>query len=195
MNPNEAKSRLEYLHTASYYAAVLFNTMFAILSTVTLLGIVFITRPKQVLHNVPPEWWIPLLVIMMPSQGYCQFLTWRTVFTRDTPSPLEIARSQKTPKLFFRFPLAFLWAANFLIGFVIVVSLYKPAPGNNGGMTGMLFVGCITFGLSCFANVYLMLFVRAASSSDATLRKVWDFRLVIDVAIAFTAVAYYRIVF
>lgn len=183
---------MQRLFHIGYYAAVLFNTMFAVLSTVTLLGMVFITRPQQVLHNVPPEWWIPLTLIIVPSQVICQFLTWKTVFKKEIPTPVAIARHQKTPPQYLRLPLASLWLANFLIGFVIVVSLFKPDPRVNVGTALMLFVAFITFSLTTVANVYLMLFVRTATSNEKWMASVWRFRLVIDLAIAMTAVIYYR---
>ena len=173
MSQNETTFRLTSLHAAWFYAAVLFNTMFAILSSVTLLGIVFITKPKQVLHNVPPEWWVPLMVLMILSQTYCQFLTWRTVLGRNIPSPLEIANGVKAPVWLFRYPLAILWVAFFLIGFAIVVSLYEPPPGNRAGWTGVLLMAFIVFALTSFANVYPMLLVKTMTADDAILKKVW----------------------
>jgi len=39
-------------------------TGFAFLAIVTLCGIVFITRPNFVMHDIPPQMWLPLLVVM-----------------------------------------------------------------------------------------------------------------------------------
>jgi hypothetical protein len=178
-----------------YYAAVLFNTMFAILSTVTLVGIVFVTRPQQVLHNVPPNWWIPLMLIMVPSQAACQYLTWKTIFSREVPSPLDISRNQPALPTLLRTPVALLWAANFLIGFVIAVSLYKPNPGKNIELDVLILVAFITFALTTAANVYLMLFARTATSNEKVIHLTWRFRIVIDVVIAVTAIVYYKIAF
>lgn len=178
-----------------YFAAVLFNTMFAILSTVTLLGIVLITKPQQVMHNVPPSWWIPLTLVMVPSQLLCQYLTWKTVFRKEVPSPLVISQNQGTPPALLRPLLAFLWASNFLIGFVIVVSLYKPNPGNNVGWGVLLLIAFITFSLTTIANVYWMLLVRTVTASEKLIKWGWHFRIVVDLAITITAVVYYKIGF
>ena len=51
--------------------AVLFNTGFTILAIVTLCGIVFITKPKQVMHDIRPEMWLPLLIVVAPAQILC----------------------------------------------------------------------------------------------------------------------------
>ncbi len=178
--------------TAAYVAAV-FNTMFAGVASITLIGIVFITRPKQVMHNVHPDAWLPLMLIMIPAQVWCQVLTWRTAFTRGIPSPWEIARRLQPPRMLFRFPLCVMWTVNFLIGFAIVVSLYKPAPGKNVGWVGILIVGFVTFALTRFANVYLLLAVRAVTADNALLRRVSDWSVLVDVAIAVTGMVYYRL--
>ena len=147
-----------------YYLAAFFNTIFAVLSTVTLIGIVFITQPQQVMHNVPPSWWIPIMLVMVPSQCLCQFLTWKTIFKRQIPSPKNIAENQFDPPTLLRPVLVVFWSANFLIGFVIGVSLFKPAPGNPINMPILLLLAIVTFALSTFTNVYLMLLARSLSS-------------------------------
>lgn len=186
---------MQFLCNIGYYAAVLFNTMFAALCTVTLLGIVFITKPQQVMHNVPPEWWIPLTLIIVPAQLYCQYLIWRTVFRKQVPSPLAIAQNLVTPPTFLRPPLAMLWAANFLIGFVIVVSLFKPNPGRNIEWPLVLLIAFITFSLTTIANVYWMLLIRTITDNKKLLMLAWHFRYVVDITITVTAVIYYRIWF
>jgi hypothetical protein len=186
---------MQPFHNIGSYAAVLFNTMFAILSTVTLVGIVFVTRPQQVLHNIPPNWWFPLMLIMVPSQAACQYLTWKTIFNREVPSPLEISRNQPALPTFLRAPVALLWATNFLIGFIISVSLYKPNPGKNAGFGLLILVAFITFALTTAANVYLMLLARTTTSNQSLIQLTWRFRIVIDVVIAVTAVIYYKIAF
>ena len=67
------------------FLAVVFNTGFAILAVVTLCGIVFITRPKVVMHDIPPQMWLPLLIVMAPCQIYAQFLSWATVLSGQNP--------------------------------------------------------------------------------------------------------------
>lgn len=181
------------LYLVGAYAAAVFNTMFAGLASVTLVGIVFITQPKQVMHNVHPDLWLPLMLLMVPAQIWCQFMTWRTAFQCGIPSPWEIARRQQPPTMLLRLPLSVMWTLNFLIGFAIVVSLYKPAPGANAGWPGVLLVGFITFALTRFANVYLLLAVRAITADNALLRRVSDWSLLVDAAIAITGMVYYRL--
>ncbi|MDB4778023.1 hypothetical protein OAG68_01040 [bacterium] len=186
---------MRILQNIGYYAAVLFNTMFAILSSVTLIGIVFITQPQQVMHDIPPSWWIPIMLIMIPTQFISQYLTWKTVFRGEIPSPLAISKNQPDILPLFRPAIAFVWFANFLIGFVIVVSLYKPGPGQNLGLGISLFILFITFALTTFMNVYLMLLVRTLTAKQETIQLIWHLRIVIDVAVAIVAIAYYKIAF
>ncbi len=178
-----------------YYLAAFFNTMFAVLSTVTLIGIVFITQPQQVMHNVPPSWWIPIMLVMVPSQCLCQFLTWKTIFKRQIPSPKNIAENQFDPPTLLRPVLVVFWSANFLIGFVIGVSLFKPAPGNPINMPILLLLAIVTFALSTFTNVYLMLLARSLSSNQFVIDWTWRFRYLVNAMVAITAIAYYKIVF
>jgi hypothetical protein len=186
---------MQFLFNLGYYASILFNTMFAILSTVTLLGIVFITKPQKVMHNVPPEWWIPLTLIIVPAQLFCQYLIWKTVLRKQIPTPLAISQNLVAPPAFLRYPLAMLWAANFLIGFVIVVSLFKPNPGRNIEWPLVLLVAFITFSLTTIANVYWMLLIRTITDEEKWLKLAWHFRFVVDLAITVTAVIYYKIWF
>ena len=169
--------------------------MFAILASVTLIGIVFITQPQQVMHNIPPGWWIPIMLVLVPSQCLCQYLTWKTIFSGQTPSPMKIAENQFAPPWFLRPILSFLWAANFLIGFVIVVSLYKPAPGNPLTVTTLFLLAFIAYALTTFSNVYLMLLARSMTSNEFLITWTWRFRYLIDALIAITAIVYYQLVF
>ena len=43
----------EFVEWSINFSAVVFNTGFAFLAIATLCGIVFITRPKQVMHDIP----------------------------------------------------------------------------------------------------------------------------------------------
>ncbi|GEM_PF-1564223 len=187
--------QLSSIRTTGYYAAATFNAMFAALASVTLIGIVFITRPQQSMHSIPPSWWIPLAVIIIPAQLTSQCLTWFTVWRGDTPSPLAISRNCPALPSFIRPVIAIAWAANFLIGFIIVVSLYKPAPGQNLGWAGLPLLAFITFSLTSCANVFLMLFARTATDNEDLINLTWDFRLVIDIVIAITAIIYYKLAF
>ncbi len=186
---------MNFIRNFGYHAAVLFNTMFAILSSVTLIGIVFITRPQQVMHNIPPSWWLPIMLIMVPSQFGAQYLTWKTVCCREIPTPFAISKNQPAIPSLFRPAVAFAWAANFLIGLVIVVSLYKPAPGQNLGLGFVLLLAFITFALTTFANVFLMLLARTLTANEKLIELIWDFRIVIDAAIVIVAIIYYKIAF
>lgn len=178
-----------------YYAAVLFNAMFAMLLTVTLLGIIFITRPQKPMHDISPEWWIPIAITMIPAQAFCQYLTWKTVFNGEVPSPLAISAKQGMPQLWLRLPLSFIWAANFLIGFAIVVSLFEPVPGNQPGPILLVLLAFVAFSLNTITFVYWMLFVRTITSSEELIKLAWFLRHAIGVAISLTAVIYYRIAF
>jgi hypothetical protein len=103
--------------------AVVFNTGFAVLAIVTLCGIVFVTKPKGVMHDIPPEMWLPLLLVMAPAQTYAQFLSWSTIFAGKAPTGPAIAlRQMKIPGL-WKPAVALLWLCNFCVGFGIVVSL------------------------------------------------------------------------
>lgn len=104
------KSRLERVRSLGDYSVLLFNTMFAMLSTVTLLGIIFITRPQQPMHDIPPHWWIPLAVVMIPGQLYAQYLSWNTVLRFRTPSPLEIAKGFHLKRWWMTIPSHFIGA-------------------------------------------------------------------------------------
>jgi hypothetical protein len=181
------------IRNIGYYAAVFFNTLFAILSSVTLIGIVFITQPQQVMHNIPPDWWLPIMLIMVPSQVVAQYLTWKTVFRGEVPSPPAISRHQPAIPDLFRPLVAFVWAANFLIGFVIVVSLYKPNPGQNLGLAFFVILALITYALTTFANVFLMLLARTLTTSEELIERIWNVRILIDAAAAIVAVVYYKI--
>lgn len=183
------------IRSFGYYAAAIFNAMFAVLASVTLVGIVFITRPQQPMHNVPPSWWIPLAVIIIPAQLASQYFTWYTVWRGDTPSPLAISRNCPAMPSIIRPLVAIVWAANFLIGFIIVVSLYKPAPGQNLDWTVLPLLVFITFSLTCCANVFLMLFARTATDNENWIDLAWKFRIVIDIAIAIAAIVYYKLAF
>ena len=196
MNEKQIQNQfLASIQSVHFYFAAIFNTMFAILSTVTLCGIVFITRPQQVMHNVPPDWWIPIMIVMVPAQCLCQYLTWKTIFKRQVPSPKQIAENQFDPPKLLRPILSFLWAANFLIGFVIVVSLYKPAQGAPITTATILVVALVTFALTTFTNVYLMLLARSFTTNEFLINWTWRFRYLIDVVIALTAVIYYKMLF
>ena len=69
---NKTQTLLEWVTTL---AAVLFNTAFSVLAIVTLCGIVFVTKPQDVMHDIPPDGWLPLLILMAPAQIYAQFLS------------------------------------------------------------------------------------------------------------------------
>src|SRR5262245_17416086 len=73
------------LYRVSCLATVIFNTFFAALAIITLCGIVFITKPKQVMHDLPPWAWSPLLIVMAPAQIYSQVLAWRTIAAKAIP--------------------------------------------------------------------------------------------------------------
>lgn len=186
---------MRLLPKLGYFAALLFNTMFAVLSTVTLLGIVLITRPQQVMHNVPPSWWIPLTLVMVPAQLYCQYLTLSTVFGKEVPTPLAISKRMGKPPALFRPLIGFLWGVNFLIGVAIVVSLYKPVQGQNVGWVMMLLLSFIVFSLTSCANVYWMLFIRTLTSNEKTIMLAWHCRFLVDLVITVTAIIYYKIGF
>jgi hypothetical protein len=174
--------------------AVLFNTGFAILAIVTLCGIVFITKPKQVMHDIRPEMWLPLLIVMAPAQIYAQPLSWATVFAGKAPTGPAIAvRQMKIPGP-LQPAVALVWLCNFFIGFGIVVSLSKPDPGNPAPpLAAVVVVTIIAFWLAFAANVYLLLAVRTLTLNEYALHRVWRFRLWIDHAMVLFATIYYRL--
>ena len=70
--------------------AVLFNTGFAIVAIATLCGIVFITKPKGVMHDIPPWMWLPLLIVMAPARILRRFcLGLRSLLGKPQPGPLS----------------------------------------------------------------------------------------------------------
>ena len=174
--------------------AVLFNTGFAILAIVTLCGIVFITKPKQVMHDIRPEMWLPLLFVMAPAQIYAQFLSWSTILAGIAPTGPAIAvRQMKIPGA-LKPTVALVWLCNFCIGFGIVVSLSKPHPGNPAPpIAAVMIVTAIAFWLAFAANVYLLLAIRTLTLNENVLRRVWRFRLWIDLAMILFAIIYYRL--
>lgn len=182
------------LDSLANLAAVLFNAVFSVLAIVTLCGIVFITRPQQVMHEIHPSMWLPLLIVMAPAQLYSQFLTWSTVFAGRAPTGPAIAMRQPSVPSALKLLIAIWWLCNFLIEIAIVVSLSKPDPAGRQASTVVLFiVALIAFWLSFAANVYLLLAVRTLTAGEEPLRRLWQWRIVIDLAIAALAVLYYGV--
>jgi len=173
--------------------AVLFNTGFAILVIVTLCGIVFITKPKVVMHDIPPGAWFPLLIVMAPAQIYAQFLSWSTVFAGRIPTgPAIASRQMRIPGL-IKPIVALLWLCNFFIGFAIVVSLGKPHPGNPPpSLAAMVFIAMLGSWLGFAANVFLLLAVRTCTPKEDVLHRVWGLRFWIALAMGVCAVIYYH---
>lgn len=174
-----------------FLAAAWFNLGFALLATVTLLGIIFITQPKAPMHNVPPGWWIPIACLMIPGLWASQLFTWRTVRKKTTPSPLEISAQHRIPSTTFRPLLASFWFSNYVIQFVILVSLYKPDPNRQFEIAGFLVVLLVTFFLTTIANTYLMLFTRNFTTSEWIIHKIWKVRHCFTVLIALVGIVYY----
>ena len=173
--------------------AVLFNTGFAIVAVVTLFGIVFITQPKQVMHDIQPEMWLPLLIVMAPAQIYAQLLSWSTIFAGklqpDQPSQVRQIRIPGPLKP----AVALLWLCNYCIGFGIVVSLSKPHGNAALPLALVVIVTVIAFWLAFAANVYLLLAVPHLTLKEHVLHRVWRFRLWIDLAMVLFATIYYRL--
>lgn len=179
---------------ATNLPAVLFNTGFAILAIVTLCGIVFITKPKDVMHNIRPEMWLPLLLIMAPAQIYAQFLSWTTIFSGKAPTGPAIAIRQVRIPGFLRLAVALLWLCNFCVGVEIVVSLSKPHPGNPVPSVAVTaIVVAISYWLAFAANVYLLLAVRTLTQNESVLHSVWRYRLWIDGAMILIGLVYYHL--
>jgi hypothetical protein len=190
LHERESRSFLARLIWLSNLAAVVFNAGFSILAIVTLCGIVFITRPKQVMHEISPEMWLPLLIVMAPAQIYSQFLAWSTIFSGRPPTGPAIAMRQAPIPSALRLLVATWWLLNFAIGFAIVVSLGKP-PGRPVHAVALFIVAAIAFWLSFAANVYLLLAVRTLTTSEEPLNRVWRWRIAIDLAMTAVAVLYY----
>ena len=176
----------------SNFPAVLFNTGFAILAIVTLCGIVFITRPKIVMHDIPPEMWLPLLIVMAPAQIYAQYLSWSTVFSGIIPTGPAIAVRQMKNLGLMKPVVALLWLCNFLVGFGIVVSLSKPNAGKPPpSLTEIVVVLTIGSWLAFAANVYLLLAMRTCTPREQVLHRVWDLRYWISLAMGGFGAVYY----
>ena len=187
------RAMCRFIEWSSNFAAVLFNAGFSLLAIVTLCGIVFITRPQQVMHDIQPWMWLPLLVVMAPAQIYSQYLAWRTIFAGQSPSGPAIARRQMFIPTWLRPLVAFAWLVNFFIGFAIVVSLSKPDGGAAPPIGLVIFVITIGFWLAFAANIYLLLAIRTLTPSSAPLDRVWRHRILLDVAMAFVGAMYYRL--
>lgn len=179
------------LYRASCLATVLFNTLFAALTIITLCGIVFITKPKQVMHDLPPWAWLPLLVVMAPAQAYSQLLAWRTIAAGAIPTPPAIAAAQIRFPALLRPLIATVWLVNFGLGVGIVVSLSKPQPGMPMGLGEVLLLTILAFWLSFAANVYLQLAVKTLTDDKRIHGFIARRRLVIDIAVTILAIVYY----
>jgi hypothetical protein len=176
----------------SNYAAVVFNALFAVLAITTLAGIVFITRPQQAMHDIPPWMWLPLLIIMAPAQLVSQYWAWRTIFSGQEPTGPAIAVRQQAIPYALKPTVALMWLLNFFIGIAIVASLSKPHPGAPPSVAAILFIGLIAFWLAFAANLYLSLAIRTVTENRELLERVWHYRVWIDLAMAISGVAYYR---
>ena len=175
-----------------FYSAACFNLMFTVLATVTLLGIIFITRPKVAMHNIPPSWWIPVALVMLPGLIASQLFTYRAVFReREIPTPLQVAATYRVPPAPARQLTSLFWFGNYLISFVILVSLYKPDANRNIDLGALALVAVISFFLSTAANIYLMLFTRTISDNELLHQVVWRGRHVFTLAIALVGFVYY----
>ena len=165
--------------------------MFTVLATVTLLGIVIITRPKVAMHNIPPSWWIPIAVVMIPGLVASQVFTFRAILKRKVPSPNEIAATHIIPSSKFRPITVFFWFSNYLISFVILVSLYKPGANGQFQFEGFFVAIVISSFLSTMANIYLMLLTRTISDNEIVRKSMWQGRHLITLSIAIVGIAYY----
>jgi len=187
--PDSLGHRLEW---CGNFFAVLFNTGFAILAIVTLCGIVFITRPKVVMHDISPVMWLPLLVVMAPCQIYAQFLSWATVLSGQNPTGPAIASRQKRVREVLRPLVAFFWFCNFCVEFGIVVSLSKPHPGDPplaSAIVGLTLDSWFAFA----ANVYLLLAIRTCTRNKELLDRVWRARFPIALSMAIAGTVYSRL--
>ena len=177
-----------------FQAAALFNCMFAALATVTLLGIVFLTRPKQTMHNVPPSWWIPISCILIPGLVTIQILTWLALRNGKTLSPLEIASMHKLPPKAVRPLLSCFWFSNYVVIFVILISLYKPDPNRGFEIASLVLATVISSFITTTANTCLLLFTQTVSDSEWLSQKVWTGRHLFTLAVAAAGVLYYYVV-
>ena len=191
--PSEASDGFRRLiDWASTLPAVLFNTGFAVLAIVTLCGIVFITKPNKVMHDIPPDMWLPLLIVMAPAQVYAQFLSWSTVRDGQIPTGSAIASRQMRIPAFLKTVVALVWFCNFCIGFGIVVSLSKPHGGNVGPSIGeVVLILILTSWLAFAANVYLCLAIRTCTADPSALDRVWRLRVWLGLAMGVSGALYY----
>jgi hypothetical protein len=177
---------------ASHLPAVLFNTGFAILAIITLCGIVFVTKPKGVMHDISPEMWLPLLIVMVPAQIYAQFLSWSTVFAGQIPTGLAIASRQVEIPGFLKPLVSLVWLCNFCIGFAIVVSLSKPHPGKPPpSVTVVSLVMIVGSWLAFAAIVYLLLAFRTCTQNEYVLHRIWNLRIWIGLTMGACGAIYY----
>lgn len=172
--------------------AVLFNTGFAILAIGTLCGFVFITKPKGVLHDIPPEMWLPLLIVMAPAQIYAQFLAWSTVFAGQIPTGLAIALRQVEIPSLLKPIVTVIWLCNFFIGFAIVASLSKPHPGKPPpSVTVGALIMILGSWLAFAAVVYLLLAFRTCTQNEYVLHRIWNLRIWLGLTMGVCGAIYY----
>ena len=175
-------------------SAAMFNTCFALLVIVTLGGIVFITRPQQVMHGLPPVAWLPLLVIMSPALIYSQWLTWKTIAARQLPTGPAVASRHVAIPFLLRPFVATIWAWNFAIGCAIVIGLFEPEqPGQAPTTAETIFLELLALLLTVPANIYLALMVRTLTDNRFLLETVWRFRIMLDIILTGAVLVYYRL--
>ena len=176
-----------------FNAAAIFNCMFAILVTVTLLGIIFVTRPRQPMHNVPPSWWIPIACIYIPGLTAAQVFTWRARKAGKALSPMEIALTYRVPTRRYNPLLCCFWFSNYLITFVILISFYKPDPNRGFEIGAFILVTVISSFITTIANIFLMLLTRSISDNEWLTQTIWKGRHIFTLAIALLGIIYYHV--
>jgi len=180
---------------AGHYVAAAINTIFALLSSVTLIGIVFITRPQQVMHDIAPHWWVPLMLVMVPTQVASQYLTWNTVYLRQIPSPLNISGNQPGIPSTLQPVVALFWTAGFFMWFAMLVTFYNPPPTPDGAVIWPLIqLALLSFAFTSMAYVYLMLFARSITQREELIDYIWRRRWIVKAMIAIVAIVCYKII-
>ena len=191
--PGEILNKTHFvLEWVTTLAAVLFNTGFAVVAIVTLCGIVFVTKPQGVMHDIPPDGWLPLLILMAPAQIYAQFLSWSTVLAGQIPTAIAIALRQAEIPRFLKPLVALVWLCNFCIGFAIIISLSKPHPGKPPpSVTVVSLVMMIGSWFAFAAIVYLVLALRTVTQNEQVLYRAWSLRLWIGLTMGACGAIYY----
>lgn len=130
-----------------------------------------------------------LTVIMMPIviafDGYFIVTVFGCWFAHEFPLALHV------PGRMWRFirrtwPIGVLWWALHFLSVLMLLAAQRPMSDDSGGI---MIDALMLFGFSYASNIYLMMTAGCVVKSRARLQAVWRYRLLIDLAVALTALA------